>query len=380
MLRPDEQPLHEDFHSREVPFRIVLVMQGGGALGAYHGGVYQALHEAGLEPDWIIGTSIGAINGAIIAGNVPEQRLQKLRAFWEEIEAVGPWDLLPPLIGRYLAKWRVIAGGVPGFFAPNPAANFGWRTPVGVDHASMYSIEPLKPTLARHIDFARLNSGTPRFTFGLVHVQRGTLHYFDNRKNKITLEHVLASGALPPSFPAVRINGVAYWDAGFYSNTPIEKVFDERAGCNSIVFVPNLWVNGGGEPQSMEEVLNREKSIGFSSRVHDQVARQVQLHRLRHVIRELMEMLPPEKRQMLRERDFGEYEREAVMHLVQLNVQGLESEGVFRDIDFTRAAIHERWDAGYADTRRILAEQPWNKPVTLVNGIAVHNSNPAATD
>ncbi|MGP0060614.1 MAG: patatin-like phospholipase family protein [Beijerinckiaceae bacterium] len=380
MNQRTEYGSHEDFHNRAVPFRIVLVMQGGGALGAYHCGVYQALHEGGLEPDWIIGTSIGAITGALIAGNKPERRLQQLRAFWDDIETVGPWDLLPPLLRSYFAKWGVITTGVPGFFVPNFAANLGWRTPVGIENASVYSIAPLKPTLAKHIDFDQLNSGTPHFSFGLVHVDSGKLHYFDNRKNKISLDHVLASGALPPSFPAVRINGEAYWDAGFYSNTPIEKVFDERAACNSIIFVPSLWVNAGGEPQSMEEVLNREKSIGFSSRLHDQVARQVQLHRLRHIIHQLIDMLPEEKRETLRERNFSGYESEPFMHLIQLNARGFEREGVFRDIDFTPSAIRERWKGGYADTRRMLDRRPWEQPVALINGVAVHNSDTNTSD
>ncbi|MGO9682436.1 MAG: patatin-like phospholipase family protein [Beijerinckiaceae bacterium] len=379
MNQRNEHGSHEDFQNRAIPFRIVLVMQGGGALGAYHGGVYQALHEGGLEPDWIIGTSIGAINGAIITGNAPERRLRQLRAFWNEIETAGPWDLLPPILGKYVAKWIAITMGVPGFYVPNIASKLGWRTPVGVENASLYSIAPLKPRLAKRIDFDQLNSGTPRFTFGLVNVEHGKLRYFDNRKNKISLEHVLASGALPPSFPAVRIDGELYWDAGFYNNSPIEKVFDERASCNSIIFVPNLWVQQGGEPKSLEEVLSREKSISYASRLHDQVARQVQLHRLRHINHQLIGMLPDEKRESLAERGFARYDNEPFMHLIQLNAQGFEHEGFFRDIDFTPSAVRERWEAGYADTRRMLDRRPWDQPVALINGIAVHNSDTNTT-
>ena len=369
-----ERGIKDEFRNRTVPFRVVLVMQGGGALGAYHGGVYQALHEGGLEPDWIIGTSIRAINGAIIAGNRIEERGERLRAFWKKLEAAGPWDFLPPFLGRNMATACIYKFGLPGFFIPNPLASMNWLLPVGVEHAALYSTEPLRKTLADHIDFTEINSGAPRFSFGLVHVETGKLRYFDNRTDEMGLQHVLASGALPPSFPAVRIDGEPYSDAGFVNNTPLEIVFDEKPGCDLIIFAPNLWIRGGGEPKSLADALNREKSIGFSSRSDQQIAHHVQLHRRGHVIHELIDALPEDKKDILQRRHIAGYDRESFMHLIQLDARGLESEGLYRDIDFTAWAIAERWEAGYADTCRMLEKKPWEKPVALINGVAVHNS------
>jgi NTE family protein len=186
-----------------LPFRIVLVMQGGGAHGAYYGGVYQALHESGLEPDWIIGTSIGAITGAIIAGNEVEHRLRRLREFWDGLvpRALEAWTILPPAMRRQISKEMALMGGCRVFSLPNIAQSLGWRARVGMEHAALYSADPLKQTLLRLIDFDRINSGAPRFSFSLVRVKEGTLHYWDTRKNKIALEHILAASALPPSFP-----------------------------------------------------------------------------------------------------------------------------------------------------------------------------------
>src|SRR5258708_7360500 len=187
--------------------QVVLVLQGGGALGAYHGGVYQAMHEAGLEPDWVIGTSIGAINGAIIAGNPAERRLERLREFWSRVEQSTP-PVLPQLNGAF-SHWATLAAGVSGFFRPR--APFWVNAPVGVERASYYSAAPLRETLAELVDLNALAQKKPRLTIGAVNVPRGEMRYFDNRHMALTLEHVMASGALPPAFGAVRIDGEAYW-------------------------------------------------------------------------------------------------------------------------------------------------------------------------
>jgi NTE family protein len=357
-------------------FRIVLVMQGGGALGAYYGGVYEALHEAELEPDWIIGASIGAINGAIIAGNPNADRLSQLKAFWEDLvpEISEAWSFLPPGLRRQAAKHFALFAGVPGFYVPNVALALGWHAPVGLERAALYSSEPLAQSLLRRIDFNHLNKGKPRFSFALVHVADGTMHYCDNRENEITIRHILASSALPPSFAPVRINGEAYWDSGFYDNTPLQAAFDDPSDCDSVIFAPNLWPRAGAEPQSLSQAWNRQKCITFTSRVDDQVARQKELRRLRQIIAYLIGMLPDDKREAFQNMNLGEHSEKSVTHLVQLNARGPECEDPLSDIDFSRSALLQRWDQGYSDTRRMLDARPWEEPVSPFHGIAIHGA------
>ena len=200
--------------SKPLPGQVVLVMQGGGAPGVYHAGAYQALHEAGIEPDWVIGTSIGAINGAIIAGNQVAHRLERLREFWARLEtgSPGPWSSLTPLLA-----------GVPGFYYPNPAAVWGVDAKVGIEQASLYSVDPLKKLLPGLVDFNLVNSGKPRFTLGLVGVRNGQIRYFDSRKETIGLEHVLGSSAIPPSFPAVSVSKENPIGTAAFTRTPLSK-------------------------------------------------------------------------------------------------------------------------------------------------------------
>src|SRR5258708_21950850 len=210
-----------------LPGQVVLVMQGGGAPGAYHGGVYQALHEAGIEPDWVIGTSIGAINGAIIAGNNVTQRLERLREFWSRIESrpPAPWGLFSPQVGSLATSFTAFLTGVPSFYSPSAVAAWGLQAKVGVEQAALYSVDPLKKLLPSLVDFERVNSGKPRFTVGVVNVLSGQMRYFDTRDAKIGLDHVLGSCALPPSFPAVRIDGEAYLTGGVCLNSTILSMF-----------------------------------------------------------------------------------------------------------------------------------------------------------
>lgn len=359
---------------RKMPGQIVLVLQGGGALGAYQAGVYQALHEAGIEPDWVIGTSIGALNGAIIAGNAPEHRLDKLRNFWRLVERKGipGTRYLWPPFQRALANLETLVGGIPGFFSPNPFASLGVLAPVGADRAALYSAEPLKETLIELVDFERLNTMGPRFTVGAVQVRSGEMVYFDSRSRAIGLEHVLASGALPPALSSVRVDGVAYWDGGIYSNTPIEIVFDDHPRRNSVVFAVQLWNPIGPEPKSIGQVLSRQKEIQYASRAKSHISRQQQIHHLRHVIRELVRRLPEEEQKTREVREFANYGCNTIMHIVQLLAPRNEEEDYTRDIDFTSEGIRARWEAGYADTARVLAVRPWERAVDPVAGVAVH--------
>jgi len=217
----------EEFRSN-TKGQVVLVLQGGGALGAYQVGVYEALHEAGVEPDWIIGTSIGAINASIIAGNKPQDRLTKLNEFWSRVERHIGWPTIPTWTGisDTWSYWSTLVNGISGFFEPNWPAFWGAHTPLGIDRAGFYLTTALRQTLGELVDFSIINKGSPRLTVGAANVCTSMMHYFDSRVSEITAEHIMASGALPPAFPAIRIDGEYFWDGGILSNTPTEVIFD----------------------------------------------------------------------------------------------------------------------------------------------------------
>jgi NTE family protein len=379
--------------NKTLPGQVALVFQGGGALGAYQGGVYEALHEAGIEPDWVIGTSIGAINGAIIAGNEPRRRLDRLREFWDRMARNSSWDAAPtsfaqfpfvsmplpflqPLLsfgGSIAAQMMTICGGVTGYFSPNRALAFGLNAPVGVERAGFYTIEALHETLSSLIDFARMNAKAPRLTVGAVNVRSGRMHYFDSREMPLTLKHVLASGALPPAFPAIRIDGDPYWDGGIYSNTPIETVFDDYPRRDSVVFTVQMWHASGPEPESVWQVLNRQKDIQYASRADSHIMRQEHIHQLRHIVRELVRRMPEEQRETPEVKEMAGYGCGTLMHIVRLNAPRLDHEDHLRDIDFTAAGIRARWQAGYADTMRTVERRPWDQPIDPMMGVAVHD-------
>jgi len=358
----------------DLPGQVVLVLQGGGALGAYQGGVYQALHEADIDPNWVIGTSIGAINGAIIAANEPNMRLDRLREFWGRMERKTPWDPIP-YGGNIAAQLMTIFSGISGYFTPNQALAWGLHAPVGVERAGFYTIEALHETLFALLDLARINLGKPRLTVGAVNVRSGKMHYFDSRSMPLLLDHVLASGALPPAFPAICIEGDPYWDGGIYSNTPIETVFDDHPRRDSVVFTVRMWRAEGPEPESMWQVFNRQKDIQYASRSDSHIARQEQIHQLRHIVRELVQLMPKEQRETPAVREMAAHGCGTIMHIVRLNAPRLDHEDHLRDIDFTSAGIHARWQAGYADTMRVLERRPWETPIDPMMGVAVHDSN-----
>jgi len=365
-----------------LPGQVVLVLQGGGALGAYHAGVYEALHEAGMEPDWLVGTSIGAINSALIAGNPPELRLQRLREFWQCVEqkAIGnvPYCLFPG-VGNAIANWMTIATGIPGFFTPNPVAWLNQYAAIGLANAAYYSTEPLRSTLGSLMDFRRLNERKAerktRISLGAVKVSNGEMRYFDSREETITMEHILASSAYPPAFPAIQIEGDSYWDGGIYSNTPIEAVLDDNPRHDSLIFAVDVWNPGGTEPQSLWQVAGREKEIVYASRAKSHIARQKQIHHLRHVIRELTESIPVKSRNTAKIKELASWGCHTVMHVVRLVASGIDSEDAMKDIDFAPERIHERWQAGYTDTWHMLNLAPWTMPVDPVDGVVIHDAH-----
>jgi NTE family protein len=361
--------------------QIVLVFQGGGALGAYQAGVYQALHEAEIEPDWIIGTSIGAINGSLIAGNKPEDRLDRLEEFWrrmrrKELFGLSSW----PGLTDTAAYWATLLGGIGGFFEPNPFAFLGAHIPLGKDSAAFYSTAPLEKTLTELLDFALIERCTPRLTVGAAHVRTSRMHYFDSRETAITVRHIMASGALPPAFPAVRIDGELFWDGGILSNTPTEAIFEDYPRRNSVIFAVHVWNPMGPEPETIWEVLHRHKDIQYSSRVASHIARQRQIHKLRHVVSELVKFIPEGDRNHPVVKDLAEYGCLTRMHVVQLLAPRLDNENHTKDIDFSSTGIRRRWEAGYADTMRALERQAWNDDCDPLEGVILHETMDGAAE
>jgi len=357
--------------------QVVLVFQGGGALGAYQAGVYQALQEAGVEPDWVIGTSIGAINAALVAGNAPGQRLERMREFWSRMthsRAVQFAGMIPG-VGALAANAMTVANGLEAFFRPNPWAFLGMQVPLGSELAGYYSTDPLEKTLCELLDHELLNAGRPRLTVGAANVQTGQMRYFDSREDVLTVRHVLASGALPPAFPAVRIDGELYWDGGILSNTPTEAVFDDNPRKNSLIFAVHMWNPAGSEPQTMAEVLNRQKDIQYSSRIASHIARQQQTHRLRHIISELTSLLPGDVQQQPAVKNMTAYGCPTRMHVIRLLAPQLERENYTKDVDFSPSGISQRWHAGYVHTRRMLERRPWIGTFDPLAGVILHEED-----
>ena len=357
--------------------QVVLVLQGGGALGAYQVGVYQALHEAGVEPDWIIGTSIGAINAALIAGNKPEDRLARLEEFWRRVKS--PQGLLPQLSGvsEVWSYWSTLLGGISGFFKPNPLAFWSMHFPWGVDHAAFYSTAALRETLAELVDFSIINTGSPRLTVGAANVKTSMMRYFDSRESEIGTEQIMASGALPPAFPAICIDNEYYWDGGILSNTTTEVIFDDYPRRNSLIFAVHLWNPTGPVPRSIWEVLHRQKDIQYSSRIASHISRQQQTHRLRHVISQLVHQMPSELRDNEVVKDLAGYGCVTQMHVMRLLVPRIGNENHTKDIDFSSAGIGARRAAGYNAAMEALQQAPWQGNFDPIEGVILHEAMPA---
>jgi NTE family protein len=354
--------------------RIVVVFQGGGALGAYQAGVYQALHEAGIEPDWVIGTSIGAINASLIAGNEPGNRLPALEDFWQRmahksiLHAWPAWERM----AQAMSNWQTICQGIGGFFEPNPLAFCGAHIPLGADSAGYYSTSPLASTLAELVDFSLIERCKPRLTIGAAQVRTSQMRYFDSRESKLDVKHIMASGALPPAFPAVRIDGELYWDGGILSNTPVEVIFDEEPRRNSLIFAVHMWNPTGPEPTTMWDVAHRQKDIQYSSRVATHITRQAQIHRLRHVIKELAAYLPESVRNSDDVRRLSGYGCLTRMHIIRLLAPSLVNEDHTKDIDFSPSGIRRRWEAGYENTLRAIELEPWKSEFDPLAGVYLH--------
>ena len=342
----------------------VLVLQGGGALGAYQAGVYEALAAEGHAPDWVAGISIGAINAAIIAGNAPEERVAKLRAFWEGVshELLYRLDVGNGFARRAFnetsASWAATFG-IPGFFTPRlPTPLPEW--PNELSRLSFYDTAPLRRTLLDLVDFDRINHGETRFSVGAVNMMTGNFAYFDNSSDrKIGPEHVMASGALPPGFPPVEIDGEWYWDGGLVSNTPLQYVLDNRSPCEMTVFQVDLFPSRGAVPRTMADIAQREKDIRFSSRTRMNTDLSKRLQDMRAAAQRLAHKLPddlrddPDLHHLLGCRPAGAV---AVMHLIN-RPRGYET--MSKDYEFSRMTVTEHWEAGKADALWSLQKADW---------------------
>jgi NTE family protein len=350
------------------PFEcIALLLQGGGALGAYQAGVYEALAEAHLPPDWVAGISIGAVNAALIAGNPPQERVEKLREFWKLITAGGPWDgiaqfaMAPSMVrGEFtrgllnqLSAGTALLGGAAGFFAPR--APSAWLEPPGsIQATSYYDTAPLKATLERLVDFERINAAETRFSIGAVNVATGNFLYFDNTTHAIGPEHVMASGALPPGFPAVEIEGEHYWDGGLVSNTPLQWVLESEPRRDTLAVQVDLWSARGTLPRTLPEVMTRQKEIQYSSRTRNNSDRFKYTQRLRNALASLLQKLPDELRESPELAILKPHTQAKAYNLIQLIYRAKQYEGDSKDYEFSRLSMEDHWRAGYHDTVRTL--------------------------
>lgn len=352
--------------AEETPQRV-LVLQGGGALGAYQAGVYEGLAEAGLRPHWIAGISIGAINAALIAGNPPDRRVERLRAFWTTVSD-GPqapsWGVGGPT--RALVSQMNAAGamvfGVAGFFRPRfPPPHL--QPPGGPAALSYYDTAPLKSTLERLVDFDRLNSREVRFSVGAVNIRTGNFVYFDNSRDRIGPEHVMASGALPPGLPPIEIDGEWYWDGGLVSNTPLEYVLESPSRRDMLIFQVDLFPARGPLPQTLQEAAEREMDIRYSSRTRLNTDQALRTHRMSRLARRLIDSLPPDLAASDTARQLADLARENTVSIVHLIYQRRAYESRAKDYEFSRETMLEHWAAGRgaidgAMTRRRRILQP----------------------
>lgn len=349
---------------RRPPFeRIALVLQGGGALGAYQAGVYQALAEANLHPDWVAGISIGAVNSALVAGNPPEKRVARLREFWETISTAPfglPYVSSLAIKDEFTHKWLNqlrslgnLLGGAPGFFQPRIPAPLPF-TAGDADSLSYYDVTPLKATLERLVDFDLINTGRTRFSVGAVNVQTGNFVYFDNTTHVIGPEHVMASGSLPPGLPATEIQGEHYWDGGLVSNTPLQWVLAGRPRQDTLAFQIDLWSASGSLPRNLIEAELRQKEIRFSSRTRAATDDFKKSQLLRRAVHHLLQRLPGDLRQLPQANLLAGEADEKVYNIINLIYHSHNYEGTSKDYEFSRRTMEEHWQAGYNDAVRTL--------------------------
>jgi NTE family protein len=358
--------------------RIALIFQGGGALGAYQAGVYEALHEAGIEPDWVTGVSIGAINAAIIAGNPSGRRLERLRAFWDRITDRQLFPTYTPdgdifrRVSNAASAMLTLTMGTPGFFKPNTVNP--WLSPAGAATATAYyDTSPLLGTLRELVDFSLIRDKQHRFAVGAVNVLSGNFIYFDNKDMTIGPEHIMASGALPPGLPWIKIGTEYYWDGGLVSNTPLQHLLENDDGKNTLVFQVDLFSARGPLPNDMENVLGRQKDISYSSRTRYNTDVYKRLLAWKTRVRDLLQKMPEE---LLTDADRQlkiELTDLPAINILHLIYQQKSYESQAKDYEFSAASMREHWQSGYEDTRSTLGHQRWLELHRDHPGVVVHD-------
>jgi NTE family protein len=371
--KTDKSPTYSDAHHEHT----VLLLQGGGALGAYQAGVYEGMHDHGLAPDWVTGVSIGAINSALIAGNTPDKRVERLREFWDRVSSdlpvVGPEQIEPVRIAlNRLSAATAATFGVPGFFVPRIPPAF--LAPDGIPSAlSVYDTSPLRATLKELVDFERINDKERiRLSVGAVDVQTGKSVYFDNQNQRLGPEHVMASGSLPPGFPPIEIDGSHYWDGGIVSNSPLWYVLDDSPHIDALILQVDLFRAYGELPVNLDQVQERAKDIQYSSKMLFNTERVQELEELRHALGRLLTKMPGKLR------DDPDYK--ALAPLAQLKRRITIARLVNRrfptsinakDYEFSRATVRQLWQAGLDDVRRTYARLERLRASELVKGVRV---------
>jgi NTE family protein len=346
----------------------VLVLQGGGALGSYQAGAYQALCRSGFEPEWVAGISIGAINAAIIVGNPPDKRVDRLKEFWAMVSPPAPWspsnadDRTRSYFNETSAA-LIAALGVPGFFTPRfpPAPLWPQGSP---QSQSYYDTAPLRATLERLVDFDRINACDTRLSVGAVGVTTGNFTYFDNVEfkklgKKIGPEHIMASGALPPGFPSIEIDGEHYWDGGISSNTPLDYVLDEETRADLLIFQIDLFSARGPLPTTLLEAAEREKDIRFSSRTRMNTDKNKTIHDARKAVRDLIGKLPDHLKDDPSVKFLSEVSKENTVTVVHLIYRSKNYESSSKDYDFSHVGMVEHWNAGARDVHLSMRHKEW---------------------
>jgi NTE family protein len=360
----------------------VLVLQGGGALGSYQVGAFEALCAFDFAPQWVAGISIGAINAALIAGNTAENRHQRLAAFWDRASSQATWPVIPWLAGdgsrTTVNEWNagvIMLAGVPGFFKPRfPPIPF--QPPDDLTALSFYDTSPLRETLEEMVDFKLINSKEGvRISVGAVNVATGEQLYFDNKGDKPTVigpEHIMASAALPPGFPAVRIGKDYFWDGGLISNTPLDHVLKHKGQDDLLVFQLDLFSAKGVLPTSLGEIAEREKDIRFASRTEINTKKNKTLYNARR-------RLPSSRKDAGNE--IPAAPPEGSVTVVHLTYHSALPEVASRDYNFSPLAIAEHRSAGRRDIERIMScrdrvEPPRNGETMVVYELTQDDRNP----
>ncbi len=353
----------------------ILLLQGGGALGAYHCGIYEGLAEFGVTPNWFVGISIGAVNSAILAGNPPERRLERLRTFWDRASEFNKHELpaflewMRPMMGK-LNFATVATSGIPGFFKPRllPPDLATSGTPEAL---SYYDTAPLRETLQELVDFDLINSGEVRLSLGAVNVRTAESVYWDSKYTRITPDHVLSSGALPPGFPAIKIGSEFYYDGGLVSNSPMQYIVSEKPLTSALIVQANCFNAHGKLPRTLDEAMERVKDIQFASKQIFNTQRIRELQDMREALKRLMADLPPDLKSSPDVQKLLPLCDNRDWTLVHFNNHRTEPGGQFKDAEFSRAAVNDRWVGGLDDVRLAAANLDFAQPLELGGGMRV---------